>query len=71
MDREINGDFGTYKKYVVEELRRLARENVTLRDEVVKLRVQVTVLTVRSGVWGAAAGLLTAITVYLLAGAKG
>jgi len=56
-----------WSKHVLLELERLHLGQKELKEDVAALRTEVAMLKVKSGVWGAAAGLIPAIAAILVA----
>ena len=73
-----NDDWGRYKLYVIEALKRLRKEvddlQKNVKTTIEKLGIlenKIVVLQVKSGVWGLAAGILGVILMTLLKGKFG
>ena len=54
-----------YQRLVLDKLESLEEHGRALDEKVTKLRVEVAALKVKSGLWGALAGLLPAIGILL------
>ncbi len=65
---EVSNGWIEYRKLILSELERMNRNMESLRDDVEGLRREVSMLKVKSGVWGAIAGAVPATLVlfYLL-----
>ncbi len=67
-------EWSAYEKLVMNELAALKSGQIDMQEQLVLVRVDVATLKVKSGVWGAAAGLIpAAITVafVILSGSGG
>ena len=56
---EMNG-WSTWGKHVLKELESNETDHKAIMDELNKIRVEIATLKVKSGVWGAVAGLIPA-----------
>jgi len=68
VSKKYNGsnDWTEWRKHVLLELERLHAGQEKVEETMNSLRVDIGMLKVKSGMWGAAAGLLTALaTVFL------
>ena len=55
-----------YQKLVLAELERLSESQKSVLDEVSKLKVEIAMLQVKSGVWGILGGLIPVLILILL-----
>lgn len=58
-------DWFEYRKYIVSTLEKQSEELEAIRDQMVLLRIDLAMLKVRSGVWGAVAGSIPAAIAVL------
>jgi hypothetical protein len=64
-----DGEWGSYRKFVVEELRRIndAIEKITLKieqfrqDDIAQIRSDIALLKFQAGLWGAGAGIIFSV----------
>jgi hypothetical protein len=62
---EENGDWQSWRRYVIETLRAIHQEQRNQGERIEALRVELAVLKVKAGFWGALAGVLTAVAVVI------
>ena len=62
---ELSG-WSAYEKLVMSELADLKAEVATIHDEVTLVRIDLAMLKVKSGIWGAAAGFIPAAVTALV-----
>jgi hypothetical protein len=60
-----SGDWKEWSRHVLAELQRLNEKLEQTRQEVHDIRVQVALLQVKAGVWGAVAGAVIVLVPYL------
>jgi len=64
----VNGEWMVWSKHVLAELERLSKCYENLQKDITDISVQIAMLKVKSGLWGAAAGFVPAAiaVAYLL-----
>lgn len=60
------GDWSEYQRLVMSELRQLREDVKAARDEINDIRIEMTTLKVKAGLWGLLAGTLPAFVTALL-----
>lgn len=63
---DTNG-WNTYEKLVMSELSDLKRDVESLHEELILMRIDIAMLKVKAGAWGALAGAIPAIAAYIAA----
>ncbi len=64
-DIAVNGDWLSWRRYVVQALVDVRSEQRNTQETINKLRVELAVLKVKSGLWGSLAGVIAAAAVIL------
>ena len=55
---EHNGDWDSWRRYVIETLRTMHEEQKQLEEDLARLNVELQVLSVKAGLWGSLAGVI-------------
>ena len=65
-DDLVSGDWIEWKQHVLEELKRLSKSSESMGSCLGKIKVDVAKLKIRAGLWGALAGSLPVIAVFVI-----
>lgn len=73
-DGPVPENWGEYRRLILSELERISKDLEVLsdkldlfrRDEISKIQIDVAMLKVKAGVWGAAGGLMVALAATLI-----